>query len=366
MTVGVREAPAPPAPDAVAARWLRADRGRSIIVGVGVPVAAVVAALLLGAVLIAVEGENPVAVYVEVLRGVVVAHDGPRNTMIAATPLALMGIGLGVAYRARVFTIGAEGQYLIGAVAAVAVVTAGGLRDLPGIVLVPLGLVVAAVAGALWSAVSSFLNARFGTSIVISSLLLTYVASAFVQWAIRVGIKEPGAFIPQSRLVEHAELPEVPVLRTHLGFVLAVAVVPLVWVLLARTRAGFRIDVMGNNGSALDANEAPAARITLLVLVLAGALAGLAGFVQVAGVTGRINGEFSSGYGFTAIIVALLGRLHPLGVLVAALALSALTIGFDVAERAYDLPSALVGVLQALIVMFVVAGDALASRRTAT
>ena len=132
----------------------------------GVPVLAVAAALLLGAALIAIEGENPIAVYAEALRGVFVAPRGLQSTAIAATPLILMGAGLAVAYRARLFVIGAEGQYVFGAVAAMAWATAGGVRDLPGIVLIPTAVLVAAAAGVALSAVTGVLNARFGTSVV--------------------------------------------------------------------------------------------------------------------------------------------------------------------------------------------------------
>jgi general nucleoside transport system permease protein len=152
------------------------------------------------------------------------------------------------------------------------------------------------------------------------------------------------------------------VLNTHLGFVLAVSVVPILSIVMARTRFGYRVDVLGHNPAALTANEAPQTGVMFGVLALVGVLSGIAGYIQVAGVTQRINGSFSVNYGFTAILVALLGRLHLVGVLIAALGLAGLTIGLDVAERAYDLPSSLTGVLQALIIIFVVLADAVVGR----
>jgi simple sugar transport system permease protein len=338
---------------------------RRALIVTGVPLLAVVVALAAGALLIAREGENPFAVYADVVRGVFVAKRGLSSTAVRATPLILMGLGLAVAYRARLFTIGAEGQFVIGAVAAVAFATAGGVRDLPAWLLIPACIVIAAAAGALWSAISAVLGNRFNTSIVISSLLLTYVATALMQWVIRVGIRDPASFVPASRTIGAAALPTVPGIDVHAGFVIAVALVPLVWIALARTRFGFRVDVIGHNPIALRANEAPTARMVVAVLALVGVCSGIAGFVEVAGVTNRINGEFSVGYGFTAIIVALLGRLHPVGVLVAALAMSGLTIGFDAAERHHQLPSTLVGVVQALIIIVIVLGDAVVTRLNA-
>ena len=331
---------------------------------VGVPVLAVLVALGIGAILIAREGENPFAVYADVVRGVFVAKRGMSSTAIGATPLIFVGLGLAIAYRARLFTIGAEGQFVVGAVMAVAVATADGVRDLPGWFLIPLCIVVAGLSGMVVSAITAVLANRFNTSIVISSLLLTYVAAAFMQWMIRVGIRDPKSFISASRVIGPAALPTVPVIDVHLGFVVAVALVPIAWLAMARTRFGFRVDVIGHNPVALRSNEMPPARLVLVVLGLVGVLSGVAGYVEVAGVTNRINGEFSVGYGFTAIIVALLGRLHPVGVLVAALALSGLTIGFDAAERQHQLPSTLVGVVQALIIIVIVVGDAIVAKLT--
>lgn len=335
---------------------------RRAVVVAGVPVVAVAAALAVGALLIAREGANPLAVYGEVLRGVFVAPRGLRNTAIGATPLVLMGLGLAIAYRARLFTIGAEGQFVLGAVVATAVATAGGVRDLPGWLLVPACIVIAAVTGLVWSSISALLANRFNTSIVISSLLLTYVATAAMQWMIRVPIKDPASFVPASRVIGNAALPTVPGLHVHLGFLIAVALVPVAWLLMSRTRFGFRVDVVGHNPIALRANELPAGRMVVAVLALVGLLSGVAGYVQVAGVTDRINAEFSVDLGYTAIIVALLGRLHPLGVLLAGLGLAGLGIGFDVAERTHQLPSTLVGVIQAMIIIFVVVGDAVVVR----
>ena len=337
---------------------------RRVAVSLGVPVGAVVASLFVGAVLIAFEGHNPLAVYGEVLRGVFVENRGLRNTATGATPLILMGCGLAIAYRSSLYTIGAEGQFVIGATAATAWATSGAFSSLPSAVLIVGCLLIAGAAGFAWSCISAALNARFGTNIVISSLLLTYIGTAVMQWAIRVGIKDPESFIPASRQLGNALLPTVPGLNTHLGFVIAVAVVPVLAVVMARTRFGYRVDVLGHNPSALGTNEIREAKVMFGVLGLVGALSGIAGYVQVAGVTQRINGEFSVGYGFTAILVALLGRMNLFGVLVAGLGLAGLTIGLDVAERTYDLPSSLTGVLQALIIIFVVLADALAGRST--
>jgi simple sugar transport system permease protein len=215
----------------------------------------------------------------------------------------------------------------------------------------------------VWSGVSGVLYVRFGASVVISSLMLVYIGQAVLQWATRVGIRDPESFVPLSRSVGDAKLPTVPGLDVHLGFVLAVLLVPVLTWVLARHRFGFRIRALGHNPEAVEANEVPSGRIVVAVLLLSGALAGLAGFIEIAGVNGKLNDAASLGYGFSAIIVALVGRLHPVGVLFAALTLAALDIGFEVAARSSDLPTSMAGLVQVLIVIFVVAGDALLERR---
>lgn len=331
------------------------------VTGVAVPVAAVVAALVAASALILFEGENPLAVYGAALEGMV-AGRGLSDIATAATPLVLIGVGYAVAYRARVFTIGGEGQYLVGAVGAMAVVTAPGLRDLPAAALILLGVIAAMAAAGTWGLLAGWLAVRFDASVVISSLMLTYIGQAVLQWAVRDGIRDDESFIPASRAVGNAALPSLGFFETHLGFVAALGAPIALALVLARHRGGFRVSALGLNGEALDANEVPARRIVLWVTLFAGAMAGLAGFSEVAGVTGRLNGDSSVGFGWEAIVVALLGRLHPIGVLAAGTALAAMTIGFEVSQRTYDLPSSLIGVITALIVVFVVTGDALAER----
>jgi general nucleoside transport system permease protein len=358
--------PAPPGqqdPDGLVATALRGPAQRSRLALVAVPVLALLGALVVGGVLMAVEGVAPLSAYGEVVRGVFGRSRGLVDTALVATPLILLALGITVAYRARVFTIGAEGQYIAGALAGTAWATAGPLREVPAPVLLVSALAVAVLTGAAWAGVTAWMQARFGASVVITSLLLNYVAAAGLAWAVRVGIRDPEAFTPQSRQVGGAAMPDLPGTAIHLGFLFALLAVPMLAAVLRRTRFGFRVEVLGANPDVLAATEKHPASTRLWVLAVAGAFAGLAGFVEVAGVTGRMTQAFATGYGFTAIIVALLGRLAPLGVLVAALVMAAITVGFDEAERVFVIPSATVGVIQALIVVFFVTGDALSRRR---
>lgn len=329
---------------------------------IGVPAGAIVLALLAGAVVIAIEGHPPLDVYRSMVEGVTASRFGWRDTLVRATPVVLIAVGLSFAYRARVYNIGAEGQLLVGALAATAWATGPG-AGLPGPLLVATSVVLGAAAGAGWAGLAAWFGNRFGASIVISSLLLVYVAESLLAYAVRVPLKDPSGILPQSRVLGAAQLPVLGDLRIHAGVLVAAAVVPVAWLVLARTRVGFRVQVMGHNRDALEAHEVSAARITMLVMLASGALAGVAGYIQVAGVQGRLAQGLSPGFGFTAITVALVGRLHPVGVVAAGVLLSAMLIGAETAQRDFALPVSLVGMLQALVVVLVVTADALASRR---
>lgn len=342
-----------PAARAVVARAVPTGFAASLVV----PVVAVVAALLAGAALLAVQGVPVGEAYAAVVQGAFGTSRGLQSTATTATPLILIALGIALAYRAGLITIGAEGQFLVGAVSGVALVTAPPLAAVvPGPMLLVLGLVVATVAGAAWSAVSAWLNIQFGASVVITSLLLNYVAQALTVWVARVGAADPDAFTPQTRPVADAALPNLPGTTLHVGFVLALVVAAIVAGALRRGRLGLRIDVMGAGADVLDTNEVAKGRYTLFVLALAGALAGLAGFVEVAGVTDRVTGAFSGAVGFTAIMVALLGRLHPLGIVVAAVLMSTLSVGFASAGRSLRIPTTTVEIIQALLILFFVLG----------
>ncbi|HAS09252.1 MAG TPA: hypothetical protein DCS55_01840 [Acidimicrobiaceae bacterium] len=358
-------APPPPAPDPTPVPPATASRRRRAGRALGVPVGAVVIALLVGAIVIAVEGHPPLDVYRSMVEGVTGSRFGWRDTLTRACPVVLIAVGLSFAYRARVYNIGPEGQLLVGATAATAWAT-GPAGSLPGPVLIVTSIAMGAVAGAAWAGLAAWFGNRFGASVVISTLLLVYVAEALLAYAVRVPLKDPAGILPQSRVLGGAELPVIGDVRLHVGVLLAAVVAPVAWLVLQRTRFGFRVRAMGHNSEALEANELPAARIATRVLLLSGGLAGIAGYIQVAGVQGRLIQGLSPGFGFAAITVALVGRLHPVGVVVSGVLLSAMLIGAESAQRDFALPVSAVSMLQALVVVLVVCGDALAYRRWRT
>jgi simple sugar transport system permease protein len=273
-------------------------------------------------------------------------------TLVRATPLLFVGLAVGIAFRAGVLNIGAEGQLLAGAAAAVAVGLSVG--DWPRVVALPLTLGAGVVAGAAWAGVAGWLKLRFGVLEVISTLMLNFVASYGVSWLVRGPLQEPTRIYPQT--VELSAAVRLPALidghRVHLGLVLAVALAVATWWILTQTAAGFRVRAVGASLSAAQSAGGIRPTRTLAVVFLAsGALAGLAGASEATGVTFALYEGLSPGYGYSAIAVALLARLHPLAIIASALLFGALEAGAAAMQRDANVPSVLAAVVEAMIIL---------------
>ncbi|GIV76734.1 ABC transporter permease [Litorilinea aerophila] len=318
--------------------------------------------LLAGAVLILLSGADPVAAYLAMFQGAFGGRRALMETVLKTTPLLLMGLGLTVAFRGQVWNIGGEGQYLMGALAG-AVVGLGLQATLPPALVIPLMLLAGLVGGALWAAVAAFLKLRFQINEIISTLMLNYIAEYWLLYLVRVPLKDPESFLPQSaQLARSVRLPTLGDTRIHVGFLIALALVPLVYLLLWKTPLGFRIRAIGASQTVARYAGMSVSRGIVFALLFSGALAGLTGIMEVSALHTRLKAGILGGYGFSGILVALLGRLHPVGVLVAALFFAALTIGAQTMHSVYGLPMALAQVIQGLVVLFVLAADALARR----
>lgn len=277
-------------------------------------------------------------------------------TLVRATPLVLVGLAVALAFRAGVLNIGAEGQLLIGAVAATAV--ALGLASLPRAVLVPLMILAGAGGGLAWAGIAAWLRRRFGVLEVISTLMLNFIALALVGWAVHGPLQEPTGVYPQSSTF--GEAARWPFLlrgqRLHLGFVLGALAVTGAWYWLTRTASGLRVRLVGAGARAsASAGGVDVARTTFGVFLLSGALAGLAGASEVGGVTWALYEGISPGYGYTAIAVALLARLDPRGVFASAVFFGALEAGAAAMQRDAQVPSVVGQVLVATIVLMLLA-----------
>ena len=275
-------------------------------------------------------------------------------TLVRAVPLIVLGLGVALAFRAGAFNIGAEGQFYAGAIAATWVglqVTAW-----PALLAVPALWLAAALAGTLWIALPVWLKIRFGVLEVISTLLLNFVAEAMVSYAVTGPLQEAKRIYPQSDpITEAARLPVLPGSRLHAGVLVALALAAVLWFLLTRTAWGFRIRATGLGPLAAQVSgRIPTGRVLSVALLWSGALAGLGGGIEIGGVTYALFQNLSPGYGFTAIAVALLARLHPLAVVATGLLFGALEAGAQGMQREAGVPAVAVQAVEAVVIVIIV------------
>ncbi|MDG2307954.1 MAG: ABC transporter permease [Candidatus Binatia bacterium] len=316
-------------------RWMRAAAPAG---------AAVALALVLTGLMAAVVGASPLQAIGALISGSVGSGGSLAATLLGTSPLLLTGLAVMLAFRSGVFNIGAEGQLLVGALVATAVATRTGSWTGQAVLV----LVSGAVAGALWAAMAAFLRERRGVSEVITTILLNFVALYLVSYAVNGPLKEQSGAYPQSDpFPVTAELWRlVPGSRLHVGLLIGLVAVVVVGALLSRTSLGLRLRSSGLNPSAARVAGFPVGRDLFLAFAASGALAGLAGAIEVAGVTGRLYERMSPGYGYTAIAIALLGGLRSGGVLLAALFFAALGTGASAMERSAGISAVLAVAIQ--------------------
>ncbi len=324
------------------------------------PLLAVALTLLSGFILFMAMGFDPLKALYSFFVAPLTSVRGVGELVVKATPLVLCAVGLAIGFRANVWNIGAEGQLTLGAI------TGGGLAlafyGEGGWWLLPLMVIGGAIGGAAWAAVPAYLRLRFNASEILTSLMLNYVALLLLNYLVHGPFRDPDGFaFPESRLFEADAT--LPILwagtRVHLGALFALMAVAGGWLLIARTFIGFQIKVIGLTPAAAGYAGFDQKRIVWLTLLLSGALAGIAGMGEIAGPIGQITASISPGYGYTAIIVAFLGRLHPVGILLAALLMALSFIGGEAAQIAMGLPKAITGVFQGMLLFFLLASDVL-------
>ena len=284
--------------------------------------------------------------------------------MVKATPLILIAIGLAVCFRSGNWNIGAEGQYLMGgafgAIIPVYFNEAGGLH------ILPLVLICGVIGGALYAAIPAFLKARFGANEILTSLMLVYVAQQIVDWLVRGPWRNPQGFgFPGTKAFgEAATLPKLfQASDAHWGIVIAIVLGVVLWFGLSRTLRGFQVTVLGQAPRAGRFAGFSASRMTVAAFLISGALAGLAGIAEVTGSAGKLDANLSLGYGFTAIIVAFLGRLNPIGIIIAGFVLALSIIGGEEAQITMGISDRAARVFQGLLLFFVLACDTLMTYR---
>ncbi|HEY3249226.1 MAG TPA: ABC transporter permease [bacterium] len=331
-----------------------------------VPVLSVVSAFVVAGLVLYAAGANPLHAYVQMMLGAFGSVHNVAEVLVKATPLMLTGLGVMVAFRVGFWNIGAEGQLYMGAFAATLAVLQG--WELPGVGFLPTMALAAAAAGGLWALLPAVLKLRLHTNEILTTLLLNYVAILFVAYFLYGPWKDPLTlnFPMTKRFPDAAQLPRFFDTRLHWGFVLAVVLAVCFYILIERTRWGFAITVVGENPRAAAYAGIDVLRTVLIAAVISGGLAGLAGMVEVAGIQLRLVHGISppnAPYGYTAIIVAWLARRRPLGVVVVAALLGALYVGGEALQIGMKVPTAIVLVVQAMILLFILGGQVLSRYR---
>ncbi len=334
---------------------------RSATIAIASPLIAIALTLVTMAILFAILGKNPITALGVYFIEPLTDSYSLIEIAVKATPLVMIAVGLALCYIANVWNIGAEGQLLMGAVCGswIAVKTQG--TD-AGAWVLPAMLVAGAIGGALYALIPAICKVRFGASEILTSLMLVYVAELVLDYLVRGPWRDPNGFnFPTT--AEFDPVATVPTLiegsRLHLGAVIALLVVMIMTVLLGRTIMGFEIRVVGAAPRAARFAGFDADRLVIVTFLISGALAGLAGIIEVAGPVGHLQPGISPGYGFTAIIVAFLGRLNPVGILVAGLFLALTFIGGEQAQIAMKVPLDLTKVFQGILLFYVLACDSL-------
>ena len=329
-----------------------------------VNIAAVVVALLLGMVILAVVGGDPFATYAHIAQSAFGDRYVFSDTLVKATPLILVGLGCSLAFRMKLWNIGAEGQLYIGALCASACVLTGLITPAtPQVLALALMMAAGMLGGALWGLVPGFLKARLGLNEIIITLMMNYIALALVNFFV-FAVWSEGGFAQSKTFPRNAWLPRASEyaatfdflsgLTTHWGFVIALVAVVIMWYVISRSRWGYEIRLTGDNPRAANYAGMPIVRNTILVMMVSGALAGLAGMSEISGVVHRLQGTISPGYGFTGIIIAWLSKLNPFAVVLS----SILFGGLILAGREIQ-PSGIPRLIQGMILFMLIASDVL-------
>ncbi|MBM4407348.1 MAG: ABC transporter permease [Chloroflexi bacterium] len=337
-----------------------------IIGQVLVPAGAILLALVVGAVVLLISSPLvtgrfdpllPLATYAALVQGSLGSFNGIVDTIVNATPLILVGLAVGLCFRAGLFNIGGQGQFYMGALAAAAV--GAGLAGSPPIVAVPLAVLAAAVAGAIYGFIPGVLKAFAGAHEVVTTIMLNYIAGFIISWAVQGPLRAQGASFARSPDVGNAMIPVVLNQGTghegHLGIILPVIAIVVIWRLLFRTTIGFEIRTVGANPDAARYAGMRPRLLTIFALTVGGMMAGLAGATEILGVTGYMAATYSTNIGFEAITVALLGRANPVGILFAGLLLGAMRAGSGLMQIEAGVPVQMVDLLQGVILLFLAA-----------
>jgi simple sugar transport system permease protein len=332
---------------------------------IGVPFVTILLALCVSAIPLLFMHINPFTAYKSMLVGAWGDVYGISETLVKAIPLMLCGLAVAFPLTANRWNIGAEGQFLMGGFGAS--VVALYLPQFPGVVLLLLMVLAGFAAGMLWGFIPGILNARFKISEIIVSLMMNYIALNWISYLVYGPMRDREGYsnFPFSpKFVRHAWFPRIiKGTRLHVGIFLALIVAVIRYIVIKKTRIGYKIRVVGANPNVAQYGGINTTNVVILVMAIAGGIAALAGVGEVAALHHQLRRDIAIGYGYTAIPVALLGKGHPLGIIVSSLLFAGLLVGGSNMQQDLGVPVALVSIIQAFVVLFIVAGDTLQKYR---
>ncbi len=329
---------------------------RAAVRGSLVPALSIACGFLVAGVAVALSGADPIAALTALFQGAFTNRSAFSETLIATVPYIFLGLAVAIGFKAALFNIGAEGQFYLGALAGVWV--GFGLHGLPAIVHIPLAILAGMAGGALYGVIPGVLKARFGAHEVITTIMLNHIALAISDYLINRGpLGDPHASAPKTPFIAaSAQLPIIwPDTRLHLGLLVALVAVPIVWLVIERTTFGFRLRAVGLNPTAARAAGISVGWTVVGVMAVSGAISGLAGADEILGVSHFMPPTFSVGYGFDSIAVALLARSNPWGILPAAFLFGAMRSGASFMQLQTQVSADLISVVQATVIIFVAA-----------
>jgi simple sugar transport system permease protein len=316
---------------------------------------AIVAALVISSILFNIASVDPFIAYASLFYGAFGSIYGISETIIKTTPLLLIGLGMCIAFRSKVWNIGGEGQYIMGAI--IATVIGVFFPPMSSFLLILTIILASFFMGALWGALAGFLKAKLEVNEIIVTIMLNYIAIYFLYYLIRGPFKDQtivGGFPQSPPIDKSATLPIIfPGLRINLGIIIAIVIAILAYVLLFRTTLGYKIRIVGLNPVAANYGGISVTKIIMLSMFISGGLSGIAGAIEICGVHGRLLDGIVAGYGYIGIVVALLGELHPIGIILAAIFFGAMRVGMQEMQRTIRVPLAFIQSMEGLIIILV-------------
>jgi ABC-type uncharacterized transport system permease subunit len=328
------------------------------------PIASVLLTMVIGIVVFDALGIDGFRAVIDIFVSPILLSYKWQDVAVKAAPLIIIALGLSIGNRANVWNIGAEGQYIIGALCAAGVGIAAGMNG--GAIIVLIMILAGIAGGTAWASVPAVLKTRFGVNEILSSLMLTYVAVQVLSYLVGGPWKDPnGRNFPATAPLQPDQtlLILIPGTTVHLGVLIAIILPFVFWLVMSRSVFGFQVRVVGSAPNAARHGGFDNDQTVWLSMLIGGGMAGLAGALEFTGALKAINLGFPSGYGFTAIIVAFLGRLHPIGVLIAGIVLAVTYVGGQVAQTTVKIPNSTAGIFQAMMLFFILASDVLVRNR---